>query len=100
MAGTEIHRLLGTSATKLITTNAYLRGKEYCWRVQFIEDLYRLVLGLANLQEKSNVPERAINFVIKCQRPGGGFSRAIEMGIANLEYTYYALSVFSEVGAI
>jgi hypothetical protein len=97
---TEIYRLLGYATKKLAATRGYLRKREETWQVQFIEDLYWLTMGLSNLGEKFNSPERAIRFVMECQRPNGGFSRATVMGIPTLEYTFYALSILKEVGAL
>jgi hypothetical protein len=57
-------------------------------------------MGLANLGEKSNVPDRVMRFVMMCQRANGGFSRGTIMGIPTLEYTFYALSILREVGAL
>jgi len=97
---TEIHKLLGVETGKLTTTKDYLRKREENWQVQFIEDLYWLALGLANLGEKTNVPDRVTRFVMMCQRSNGGFSRAMIMGIPTLEYTFYALSILREVGVL
>jgi hypothetical protein len=104
---TEIQKLLGNEIGKLTSTKGYLRKAEDNWRanfdneqVDFIEHLYWLVKALANLGEKSNVPDRAAMFVLACQRPNGGFSRATIMGIPTLEYTFYALSILREAGAL
>lgn len=97
---TEIHKLLGVEAAKLPAIRDYLRQIEENWEVQFIEDAYWLVLGLANLGEKTNVPDRVTRFVMMCQRSGGGFSRAPVMAIPTLEHTFYALSILREVGAL
>ena len=97
---TEIHKLLGVDRGELTITRDYLRKREENWQVQFIEDTYWLVLSLANLNEKTNVPDRAKQFVIMCQRSNGGFSRATIMGIPTLEYTFYALSILREVRSL
>jgi len=97
---TEIHKLLGMEAAKLTATKDYLRKREENWQVQFIEDVYWLILGLANLGEKTNVPDRVTRFVMMCQRSNGGFSRATIMGIPTLEYTFYALSILREAGVL
>jgi hypothetical protein len=103
---TEIHRLLGAETAKISTVD-YLRSRETNWQVNFdrgqvsfIEDLFWLVKGLANLGEKSDFPDRVTRFVLGCQRRGGGFSRATIMGIPTLEYTFYALSILREVGVL
>ena len=95
---TEIHKLLGHDTKTLNVTRDYLRKREENWQVQFIEDVYWLVLGLANLGGKTNVPDRVTRFVMECQRSNGGFSRATIMGIPTLEYTFYALSILRETG--
>jgi hypothetical protein len=95
---TEILKLLENDTSSV--TRDYLRNREENWQVQFIEDLYWLIMGLGNLGEKFNFPERAIEFVMECQRANGGFSRATAMGIPTLEYTFYALSILKEVGAL
>ena len=85
---------------KIIATRNYLRRREEKWQVQFIEDVYWLVVGLHNLGEKTNFPDRVMRFVMDCQRQNGGFSRATIMGIPTLEYTFYALSILERVGAL
>jgi len=97
---TAICKLLGIDAQNLASTRAYLKKREERWQVQFIEDLFWLVEGLANLGEKSIFPDRVTKFVLACQRQGGGFARAIIMGIPTLEYTFYALSILREVGVL
>ena len=97
---TEIHKLLGVDTRKLTATRNYLRRREKKWQVQFIEDVYWLVVGLHNLGEKTNFPDRVMRFVMDCQRQNGGFSRATIMGIPTLEYTFYALSILERVGAL
>lgn len=97
---TTIHKILGTDIGKLTRTRDYLRKIEENWQVQFLEDLYWLIFGLTNLGEKLHMPARAVGFVMECQRPGGGFSRATVMGIPTLEYTYYSLSVLKDVEAL
>ena len=94
---TEIHKLLGVDIQKLANTRAFLRRREESWQIQFIEDLFWLVEGLANLGDKSIFPDRVTEFVLECQRQGGGFARAAIMGIPTLEYTFYALSILKEV---
>ena len=95
---TAIHKLLEVDIQKLANTRSYLRRREKNWQVQFIEDLFWLVKGLANLGEKPNFPDRITEFVLACQRQSGGFARATIMGIPTLEYTFYALSVLRELG--
>jgi len=97
---TAIYRLLEVENGASTSTIAYLINREKNWQVQFIEDLYWLVEGLANLGEKSNFPDRIIRFIMECQRQNGGFSRATIMGIPTLEYTYYAISILKETGAL
>jgi len=94
---TAIHKLLGADTQKLACTAAYLRRRENNWGVQFIEDLYWLVEGLANLGEKPLFPRRITQFVLECQRQNGGFARVPIMSIPTLEYTFYALSILKEV---
>jgi len=94
---TEIHKLLGVDVGKLNATRDYLRTTEENTQAQFIDSLYWLVLGLANLGEKTNMPDRVMTFVMMCQRLGGGFSRAPVMGIPTLEDTFYALSILRKI---
>jgi hypothetical protein len=68
--------------------------------VPLIDDLYWLMNGLANLGVNSVYPDRVIKFVMECQRPNGGFSRATIMGIPTLEYTFYAMSILKQADAI
>ena len=101
---TEIQKLLEIELRKLNSTRDYLRDKEDKWRanfdkgqVDFIENLFWLVKGLANTGEKSNIPERITEFVMACQKANGGFARTTIMGIPTLEYTFYALSILYEI---
>ena len=96
----EIHKLLGVDVGKLNATRDYLRTTEENTQAQFIDSLYWLVLGLANLGEKTNMPYRVLAFVMMCQRLGGGFSRAPVMGIPTLEDTFYALSILRKIRAL
>jgi len=97
---TEIHKLLEIDVGKLTVTRNYLRKREENWQVQFIEDLYWLVGGLANMGEKTSFPDKIFRFIMNCQRLNGGFSRATVMGIPTLEYTFYALSILKETGSL
>jgi len=96
---TGIRHLLRLHGSETAATKDYLRRREQGWQIQFIEDLYWLIESLANLGEKPAYPDRAIKFVVKCRRRGGGFSRATIMGIPTLEYTLYALSILKEAEA-
>jgi hypothetical protein len=95
----EILDLLGIKPMTLHATRDYLIGKEYNWEIQFIEDLYWLVISLTNSGLKVNNPDKALDFVLQCQRQSGGFSRATAIGIPTLEYTFYAVSILSAIGA-
>ena len=97
---TEIHKLLGVDVGKLNATRDYLRTIEENTEAQFIEGLYWLTMGLANLGMKPNMPDKVMTFVMMCQRLGGGFSRAPVMAIPTLEDTFYALSILREIGAL
>jgi len=79
-------------------TLAFLRIKEP--EVYFLEDLYYLSSACCILGETLSEPEHAISFVLNCQRNSGGFARASPMGIATLEDTYYAISLFKQLGAL
>ena len=100
----EIHKLLRIEIPRLTSTRDYLRDREDKRRanfdkrqVDFIENLFWLVRGLANMGEKSNIPERITEFVMACQRANGGFARTTIMGIPTLEYTFYALSILDDI---
>jgi len=104
---TEIRKLLRIEIPRLTSTGDYLRDREDKWRanfdkgqVDFLENLFWLVKGLANMGEKSNIPERITEFVMACQRANGGFARTTIMGIPTLEYTFYALSILTECHAL
>jgi hypothetical protein len=94
---TAIYKLLRFNCATTPNTIMYLKKKENL-QVQFIEDLFWLVKGLANLGEKFHFQNKLIDFILECQRHNGGFSRASIMGIPTLEYTYYALSILNEAG--
>jgi len=97
---TGIHRLLGAEAGKFATTGEFLRKREENLQLLFIEDIYWLTMGLANLYQKISFPDRLLSFILDCQRLNGGFSRATRIGIPTLEYTFYALSVLRVLGAL
>jgi hypothetical protein len=68
--------------------------------VGYIEDLFWLTKGLANLGQNSNSLDQVTRFVVECQVPPFyGFARTT-MGIATLENTFYALSILREVGVL
>lgn len=101
---TEIHKVLGIEIPRLTSTRDYLRDRENRWQanfakgqVDFIENLFWLIKGLANAGEKSNVPERITRFVMACQRANGGFARTTIMGIPTLEYTFYAVAILYDI---
>jgi len=104
---TEIHKLLGIEAGKLTKTEGYLRNRESDWQenldkglVGYLENLFWLIKGLANLGQNSNFPEQVTRFVVECQTPPFyGFARTTR-GIATLENTFYALSILREVGVL
>ena len=77
---------------------SFLRRQER--DVYFLENLYYLSSACCILGETLSEPEQAISFVLGCQRDSGGFARARPMGIATLEDTYYAISLFKQLGAL
>jgi hypothetical protein len=77
---------------------SFLRTKEQ--EVYFLEDLYYLSSACSMLGKSLSEPERAISFVLGCQRDCGGFARAKPMGIATLEDTYYAISILKQLNAL
>ena len=77
---------------------SFLRRRER--DVYFLEDLYYLSVASCILGETLSEPARAISFVLNCQRSSGGFARARPMGIATLEDTYYAISLFKQLGVL
>ncbi len=97
---TAVYRLLEVEVPGAAATKAYLRHRESLGKMQFIEDLYWLAGGLANLGEVPVEVNPTIDFVLSCHRTGGGFARAPIIGIPTLEYTFYALSVLKEVAAL
>jgi len=68
--------------------------------VPLIDDLYWLMNEPANLGVNSVYPDRVIKFVMECQRPNGGFSRATIMDIPTIEYTFCAMSILKQADAI
>ncbi|MBN1160839.1 MAG: hypothetical protein JXA17_02680 [Dehalococcoidales bacterium] len=96
---TAIYKLLGVNCPATSSTVSYLKKKKN-YRMQFIEDLFWMVKSLVNLGERFHFRNEHINFVLKCQRDNGGFSRAPVMGIPTLEYTYYALNILNEAGLL
>ncbi len=79
-------------------TLSFLRIKEP--EVYFLENLYYLSSACCILGKPLLKPERAISFVLSCQRDSGGFARARPMGIATLEDTHYAISLFKQLDAL
>lgn len=97
---TEIYRLLSKDLPVSKATITFLIRKEKEWQIQFIEELYWLVKSLFNLGYQPSFSERVIEFVTSCQRENGGFARAGTIGIPTIEYTYYAISIFKEMGVL
>ncbi len=71
-----------------------LRDKE----IYFIEELYYLSGIRAGLGLEIRNRDGAVAFIRDCQRESGGFARARPMGIATLEYTFYAVSLLRRMG--
>jgi hypothetical protein len=88
---------LGHSAEHAQETLAWLREREECWGVQYLEDLFSLVQALEALGEGVRYREKATAFTLRCQRPSGGFGRA-HWGIATLEDTHHAVAILKSVG--
>ncbi len=77
---------------------SFLRIREA--EVYFLEDLYYLSSACCILGKMLSEPERAISFVLNCQRDSGGFARARIMGIATLEDTFYAIQILKQLNAL
>ena len=88
---------LDHSAEHAQETLAWLREREECWGVQYLEDLFSLVQALEALGEGVRYREKATAFTLRCQRPSGGFGRA-HWGIATLEDTHHAVAILKSVG--
>lgn len=59
----------------------------------YLEELFWAVQSL-NLEKLSiNNKEGILNFVARCWKEDGGFTRSRYQGITNLEYTFYALNI-------
>ena len=69
-------------------------------RVYFLEELFYLTGIWRTMGKVNDSREEDASFVLDCQRHGGGFARARLVGIATLEYTYYAVSVLGQLGLI
>jgi len=95
---TETYKMLGLDVPELTATKEFLRKREEEY-VQYIEDMYWLVMALANLGEKTRLPQKVAEFVTMCQRRNAGFARST-YGIPTLEYTFYALSILREAGVL
>ena len=87
--------MLGHPLQQHERTLSFLRQREQ--NVQFLEGLYYLSSASYALGESLSDCERAISFVLDCRRSSGGFARARPIGIATLEYTYYAISIFKQL---
>jgi hypothetical protein len=88
---------LGHSSEHAQETLAWLRQREECWDIQYLEDLFWLVQALEALGEGVRHREKAAAFTLGCQRPSGGFGRA-HWGIATLEDTHHAVAVLKSAG--
>jgi hypothetical protein len=95
---TETYKVLELDTRKLRATKEFLRNREENW-IQYIEDMYWLVMALANLGEKPRAPQKIAEFVTMCQRRNAGFARSTD-GIPTLEYTFYALSILRKTGVL
>jgi hypothetical protein len=65
----------------------------------YMEDNFWLSASAQALGVELTEPNRAIAMVLASQRPSGGFARSV-MGIATLEYTYYAIAILNRLGAL
>ena len=64
----------------------------------YIEDIYWLTESLAVLGEKPQKHNAIVDFVTACQRSDNhGFTRSANGGIADFEYTYYAVKVLKRL---
>jgi len=66
----------------------------------FIEYIYAGIAASVLLKRRVEYQDRCIEFIIKCQRINGGFSRTVDGGIATLNNTYYAINALSLLGFI
>jgi len=94
----RILALLEQKITWAEHTTSFLRKKED--DIHFIEDLYYLSGAFATIGTSLSSQDRAISFVLGCQRRGGGFARAKPIGIPTLEYTYYAISILKHLAVL
>ncbi|MCX8126536.1 MAG: hypothetical protein N3E40_05310 [Dehalococcoidia bacterium] len=95
---TQICRILDWSPYFLNKTLDFLKYQEKVWPVAFIEDVFWLCGGLANLGIELECADKAIDFALSCERERGGFSRSNVIGIRTLESTYYGISVLNTAG--
>ena len=90
---------LGRETSELDRAAAWLSDRAKASRVGYLEQLYWLVAGLHALGREIPHEDRAVDVVLGCQTPSGGFGRA-HVGIATLEYTHYALEILRGAGIV
>jgi len=78
----------------------YLQRCAQRWDAYFLDDIYWLVQGLSLTGGAAAFASQAATHVLACQRPQGGFARAVAIGIPTLEHTYYALQVLDSVALL
>lgn len=66
----------------------------------YLEDYYWSTKALNLLKIKVPKTEKIINFLTKCQRENGGFSRSEFIGISTIEYTFFAVSILKKIEQI
>lgn len=92
---------LAVDPSCLSDTADWLSEREDGRFVPYLEHLYWLASGLKALGRPLSNHEWAASFVLACQHPNGGFTRApVGVGIATLEYTHYALEVLQIAGRL
>lgn len=90
--------LLGQPVVEHQQVLSFLRRREPA--VYFMEDLYYLPEALQTLDEGLPNRDYWVSFVLDCQRSSGGFARTRVIGIATLEYTYYAMCILDRLGVL
>jgi hypothetical protein len=93
-----LNRLSVTPET-LVRARDWLSSRNESAALPYIEDIYWYVDALRLLGERPQDVERVMCFVLACQHPSGGFSRAT-FGIATLECTHYALQILRLADAV
>ena len=63
----------------------------------YIDEIHRGLFIMRAVNERPHYPHEAARFIGQLQNANGGFRRAADSGISNLENAFYALKALMEL---